>query len=172
MECAQSVLECRDALRGNAIILPCGACASSIRLGHRERKPIGEAGSGAVDRPDHHDTTPSLTRTPWRANLASSAISSIRCRSHRAGRDVWLPSRKTAICCHLLPFSRCKTVRLVAICPISCPSGVPASLGPGLRTVSGAVRILGAKLSSRASLSHDPPKRCFGAGVSGRLFRR
>jgi hypothetical protein len=32
---------------------------------------------------------------------------------------------------------------------------VPASLGPGLRTVSGAVRSLGAKLSPRASLSDD-----------------
>jgi hypothetical protein len=32
---------------------------------------------------------------------------------------------------------------------------VPASLGPGLRTVNGAVRSLGAKLSSRASKSHD-----------------
>ena len=64
---------------------------------------------------------------------------------------------KPAIYCHLLPFRRRKIATLVST--VSFPflplEGVPASLGPGLRTVSGAGRSLGAKLSPRASLSHD-----------------
>ena len=66
-------------------------------------KPIGEAGSRAIARREwavHDDTRPSSTHTLWRANLASSAVSRIRCRSHRARarRLKDLPKN-----CHLLP---------------------------------------------------------------------
>ncbi len=66
-------------------------------------KPIGEAGSRAMARREwavHDDTRPSSTHTLWRANLASSAVSRIRCRSHRARarRLKDLPKN-----CHLLP---------------------------------------------------------------------
>jgi hypothetical protein len=67
------------------------------------------------------------------------------------------PFPKTATYCHLLPFCSRKTASFVSTVPFHfLPlEGVPASLGPGLRTVSGAVTSIGAKLSSRASLSHD-----------------
>ena len=66
-----------------------------------------------------------------------------------AGCDGCEPLPKTAIYCHLLPFCRCKTATTVSTVAFLClaPEGVPASLGPGLRTVSGAIRSLGAKLS-------------------------
>jgi hypothetical protein len=62
--------------------------------------------------------------------------------------------------CHLLPSTAISEPqnryvrfnRFIRFLPLE---GVPASLGLGLRTVSGAVRTLGAKLPSRASLSHD-----------------
>jgi hypothetical protein len=79
-------------------------------------KPIGEAGSCAMPRrewADHDDTKPSSTLRLWRANLASSAVSRIRCRSHRARREVSGTFPKTAIYCHLLPFWSCKTATLV-----------------------------------------------------------
>ena len=73
------------------------------------------------------------------------------------GRDGWETFPKPATYCHLLPFWSRKTVRSVSTVSIHfLPfEGVPASLGPGLRTVSGAVRSLGAKLPPRANLSHD-----------------
>jgi hypothetical protein len=66
-------------------------------------KPIGEASSCAITRrkwADHDNTKPSSTRRLWRANLASSSVSRIRCRSHRARarRRGDLPKN-----CHLLP---------------------------------------------------------------------
>ena len=66
-------------------------------------KPIGEAGSRAIAHREwavHDDTRPSSTHRLWRANLASSAVSRIRCRSHRARarRLKDLPKN-----CHLLP---------------------------------------------------------------------
>jgi hypothetical protein len=63
-------------------------------------------------------------------------------RSHRARRKGWETFPKAATYCHLLPFRSRKTATSVSTVPFhSLPfEGVPASLGPGLRTVSGAVR--------------------------------
>jgi hypothetical protein len=83
------------------------------------------------------------------------------------------PSQKlppTAIYCHF-----------VAAKPLSpfqpfhsfvAPRGVPASLGPGLRTVSGAVSSLGAMLSPRASLSDDRRIRQQSENAARRRDRR
>jgi hypothetical protein len=62
----------------------------------------------------------------------------------------------TAIDCHSPP-NFCRRIattfqRVLSLLPLA---GVPASLGPGLRTVSGAVRSLGEKLSPSANSSHD-----------------
>jgi hypothetical protein len=73
-------------------------------------------------------------------------------RSHRARRKGWEPFPKTATYCHLLAFWSRKTATTVSTVPFhSLPfEGARASLGPGLRTVSGAVRSVGAKLSPKA----------------------
>ena len=99
-------------------------------------KPIGEAGLCALARREwavHDDTRPSSTHRLWRANLASSAVSRIRCRSHRCGRDVSRTFPKTAIYCHLLPFCRRKTATidstvLIHFLPLESGAGRP---GPG-----------------------------------------
>jgi hypothetical protein len=85
--------------------------------------------------------------------LASSAVYRIRCRSRRAGRDGSEPFPKAAIYCHLLPFCSRKTASFVSTVSVHFLrlEGVPASLSPGLRTVSGAMRSLGAKLSPGAA---------------------
>jgi hypothetical protein len=55
---------------------------------------------------------------------------------------------KTAICCHFGAQNRYfRFNRSIPFLPLE---GMPASLGPGLRTVSGATRSLGAKLSPTA----------------------
>jgi hypothetical protein len=80
-----------------------------------------------------------LKRWQWSANLASSAISSIRCRSHRAG------ARRLGVApenCHLLLllFVAARPSDSLQSVPSIAPlEGGAASLGPGLRTVSGAV---------------------------------
>ena len=68
------------------------------------------------------------------------------------GRVGCEPFPKTATYCHLLPFWSRKTATSVSTVPFHfLPlEGLPASLGPGLRTVSGAVRSLGAKLPPSA----------------------
>ena len=60
-----------------------------------------------------------------------------------------LPS--TAIYCHLIA---AKPLRLFQPVFSLCPRGRAASMGPGVRTVSGAGRSLGKKLPPSASLSH------------------
>jgi hypothetical protein len=58
------------------------------------------------------------------------------------------PFPKTAICCHLGAQNRYfRFNRSIPFLPLE---GKPASLGPGLRTVSGAERSLGEKLSPSA----------------------
>jgi hypothetical protein len=58
------------------------------------------------------------------------------------------PFPKTAIYCDYGPQNRCDCFnRTFLYLPLE---GVPASLGPGLRTASGAVRSLGAKLPPSA----------------------
>ena len=64
---------------------------------------------GARESSEHDVTTPWWGNRLRRANLASSAIEKIRCRSHRAARDGCEPFPKTAIYCHLLPFWSRKT---------------------------------------------------------------
>ena len=73
-----------------------------------------------------------------------SHLMRICCRSHRAGRDGSETFPKTAIYCHLLPFWSRKTAKSVSTVSILfLPfEGVPASLGPGLRTVSGGQKEL------------------------------
>jgi hypothetical protein len=75
----------------------------------------------------------------------------------RGGEKAGGTSPNPATYCHLLPFVAAKpSSSLQSVACISCPfEGVAASLGLGLRTVSGAVRSLGEKRSPRASLSHD-----------------
>jgi hypothetical protein len=67
------------------------------------------------------------------------------------GARPWSPSQKlpsTAIYCDYGPQNRCDCFnRTFLYLPLE---GVPASLGPGLRTVSGADRSLGAKLPPSA----------------------
>ena len=77
------------------------------------------------------------------------------CRSRRAGARQPGTFPKTAIYCHLLPFGRRKTATSVSTIHFLRLEGVPASLGPGLRTVSGADRSLGAKAVTECHLSHD-----------------
>jgi hypothetical protein len=82
---------------------------------------------------------------------------------------------KTATYCHLLPFWSRKTAKSVATVSILILpfEGVPASLGPGLRTVSGAARSLGAKLSPSATYpmtgeSANSQKKLLAAAIAKR----
>jgi hypothetical protein len=72
---------------------------------------------------------------------------------HGARRDGRRPSQKlpsTAICCHLVAAKSLHLFQPFHFC--SCPSrACRPSLGPGLRTASGATRSLGDKLSNNAT---------------------
>ncbi len=122
---------------------------------------------------DHDDTAPSLTRRPRRMILASSARPRIRCQSPRAGcRGGSGPLLKTAIYCHLSPQNRYDR-----FCTHSISSpflGVPASPGPGLRTVSGTNRTLGESLSPRAicRMIGERADKSENVSISARLPRR
>jgi hypothetical protein len=98
---------------------------------------------------NHDDTTPWSINGLRKSNWVPSAIpkKSPAIASRGARRPETFP--KAATYCHLLPFWSRKTAKSVSTVSIHfLPfEGVPASLGPGLRTVSGAVRSLGAKLS-------------------------
>jgi hypothetical protein len=93
--------------------------------------------------------------TTWPDSLDRSAntlaTQRIRLQSRLAGRDGRRPSQKlpsTAICWHSVA---AKTLRSLQPFHSSLPlEGVPASMGPGLKTVRGAKRGLGGMLQSSA----------------------
>ena len=109
------------------------------------RKAIGEAASWPIAHRGYaglqqHDTIVN-SRAVERERRHRQPFGEFVVDRIASGRAVCMPSLKTAICCHLLPFRNLKIVRFVAICPFSLPlEGVPASPGLGLRTVSGAVK--------------------------------
>ena len=125
-------------------------------------KPIGEADSCAMARrewADHDDTKPSSNRRLWRTNPASSAVSRIRCRSHLArGRSLGdLP--KT---CHLLPSTailepQSRYARFNCSIRYLPREGMPANVGLGLRTASGAERSLGGTKYPLSQLPNATP---------------
>ena len=130
MECARPILrDSRYNRRHNATKLRCGACANHHL---RQRESRSNRPVRALKRTANGPTSMTENYRLWKASLASSDISRILCRSHRARTKISGTFAKPANCCHLLPFRRRKIATLDSTVAFHFfpKEGVLASLGP------------------------------------------